>query len=44
MVHLEAALVSDGDQVAPGTVLGPKGSTGFGVPTTGRYSISPRAA
>jgi murein DD-endopeptidase MepM/ murein hydrolase activator NlpD len=27
--HLEAVLVSDGDQVAPGTVLGLEGSTGF---------------
>jgi hypothetical protein len=29
MVHLEAVLVSDGGQVAPGTVLGLEGSTGF---------------
>ena len=27
--HLEAVLVSDGDQVGPGTVLGLEGSTGF---------------
>jgi murein DD-endopeptidase MepM/ murein hydrolase activator NlpD len=27
--HLEAVLVSDGDQVAPGTVVGLEGSTGF---------------
>jgi murein DD-endopeptidase MepM/ murein hydrolase activator NlpD len=27
--HLEAVLASDGDQVAPGTVLGLEGSTGF---------------
>jgi murein DD-endopeptidase MepM/ murein hydrolase activator NlpD len=27
--HLEAVLVSDGDLVAPGTVLGLEGSTGF---------------
>jgi murein DD-endopeptidase MepM/ murein hydrolase activator NlpD len=27
--HLEATLVSDGDQVASGTVLGLEGSTGF---------------
>ena len=27
--HLEAVLVSDGDQVAPGTLIGLEGSTGF---------------
>ncbi len=27
--HLEAVLVSDGDQVAPGIVLGLEGATGF---------------
>ena len=27
--HLEAVLVGDGDRVAPGTVLGLEGSTGF---------------
>ena len=27
--HLEAVLVSDGDVVAPGTVVGLEGSTGF---------------
>ncbi len=27
--HLEAVLVSDGDHVTPGTVLGLEGSTGF---------------
>jgi murein DD-endopeptidase MepM/ murein hydrolase activator NlpD len=32
--HLEAVLVSDGDQVAPGTVLGLEGSTRF---PTGRH-------
>jgi murein DD-endopeptidase MepM/ murein hydrolase activator NlpD len=29
--HLEAVLVNDGDQVAPGTVLGREGSTGFSI-------------
>jgi murein DD-endopeptidase MepM/ murein hydrolase activator NlpD len=28
-MHLEAVLVNDGDRVAPGTVLGLEGSTGF---------------
>jgi septal ring factor EnvC (AmiA/AmiB activator) len=35
--HLEAVLVSDGDRVAAGTVLGLEGSIGF---STGRISTS----
>ena len=39
--HLEAVLVSDGDQVTPGTVLGLEGSTGFSTgPTCTSRSIA----
>jgi murein DD-endopeptidase MepM/ murein hydrolase activator NlpD len=37
--HLEAVLVSDGDQVAPGTVLGLKGSTGFSTGPHLRFEV-----